>query len=274
MISVTCDAMFEGGPLSVLNDLLNERQRILGESAKDAVVATGIDALVSLRALTKTAPKNARSSEYSFVRDYEKAPYVTFKGRRAHDPYGQGLGRRWKFTHLPGTDDERTYIKYPYTGRHRGRYVRSKRGYQMTGGDKKAEWNEVLRFMGLRPIKRRGLAKRVLGALANEISTRPGRNFELQLQEYARGNLSHPPRGLGRIMYGAGGGVDAKDVTLHIEDRLDYAALALNGGPSAVDLALKKAGNKIAGRLSKVAEAKLGEKVPTPFPEVRQRRVA
>lgn len=267
MVGVTMAGTYEGKPLEVLGKLIEERKRILGESAEDAVVATGIDALISLRTLTKMSPKNIRKSEYSFVRDYSKAPYITLRGRR--NPYGLDpiLGRRWKFTHLPGTSDAREYIVYPYTGRHRG-----KNG-KMVGGDRIAEWNEVLRFKGLRPIRRRGLAKTVLGAMANEMSTKPGRNFQIELQRYHRGERVYPPKGGFYYISGVRRMSEAF-CEMRLVDKLNYAMFALKNGPASVELALQKAANRIAGRLCKVAEKKFGEKIQTPFPEVKKRKVA
>ena len=258
---------YEGKPLEVLGKLIEERKRILGESAEDAVVATGLDALISLRTLTKMAPKKIRKNEYNFIRDYSKAPYITLRGRR--NPYGVDpvLGRRWKFTHLPGTSDARSSIVYPYTGRHRG-----KNG-KMVGGDKIAEWNEVLRFKGLIPIRRRGLAKTVLGAMMNEMSTKPGRNFQIELERYHHGARAFPPRG---GWYYISGVRRMSEVfcEMRIVDKLNYAIPALKNGPASVELALQKAANKVAGRLCKVAEKKFGEKIQTPFPEVKKRKVA
>ena len=60
-----------------------------------------------------------------------------------------------------------------------------------------------------------------------------------------------------------------KEYTITIDDVLRYSALALKSGKGAVDRAIMKASNSIAGRLSKVASAKLDAKIPTPFPEVK-----
>jgi len=46
---------YEGKPLEVLNALLKKRSEILGETTKNAVVATMIASLVSIRAGTLNA---------------------------------------------------------------------------------------------------------------------------------------------------------------------------------------------------------------------------
>ena len=59
-------------------------------------------------------------------------------------------------------------------------------------------------------------------------------------------------------------------MTITIWDLLDYSLKALKSGKNAVEIAMKKAANSIAGRLSKVAGAKLNAPISTPFPEVKR----
>lgn len=125
-----------------------------GRVAKELQRA-GVYICKAFKSRTKIAPKNARPSEYRAVRDYGKAPYITNRAGR--------LLRRWRFTKLPGTSDEKTWIAYPYTDRRRGRNGR------MTGGSKSAEIREILTVSGLRPITRRGLAKKSWGWVAQGI---------------------------------------------------------------------------------------------------------
>lgn len=125
-------------------------QRLAAETRR-----AGIYICQSFRSRTKVSPKNARKAEYTAERDYDKAPYITNRAGR--------LLRRWRFTKLPGTPDEKTWIAYPYTNRHRGKNGR------MTGGSKSAEIREILKNSGLRPITRRGLAKKSWGWVAKGI---------------------------------------------------------------------------------------------------------
>lgn len=54
MVAPDIRPTFEGKPLEVLNDLIGKRQEWLGEGYKDAVAATAITALKSIRAITET----------------------------------------------------------------------------------------------------------------------------------------------------------------------------------------------------------------------------
>ena len=64
------------------------------------------------------------------------------------------------------------------------------------------------------------------------------------------------------------------EFSLAVRDGLRYSLLALKGGSSAIDLAMAKAANKIAGRLAKWQEKHFfsGERIETPFPEIVTRR--
>ena len=243
VVGVTCNATFDGKPLSVLTDLLAERQRILGESVQDAVVATGIDALVSLRALTKIAPKRIPKADVRFGETEPK--YITgTKGKATGQLFRRTLVKRWR----------------------NGRQVQLVKWQRVDGiaKNRRASAKELsAAWQAWGKINQRGLAKAALGIAMKSISTRNAADSVTpRALRLAHANVSVRKNGYGNMF------------RLVIHDSLDYAALALKGGPAAVNLALQRAANKIAGRLSKVAEKRLGEKIPTPFPEVLQRRAS
>lgn len=239
-------------PLSVLADLVEKRMRILNETSQQAVVATGITCIQSLRAQTKVAPKNQRPAERVFERVRDKAPYLTVRGR------GTGLLRRWRYTFLPGTSSERTYIVYPYTERKR---VKGK----MHGGNETAEKNEILAQFGKRPIKHRGLAKTALGIAMSNLAQSTGREASAKVSQLAAANVSTK------------WSINGNTFELVVHDALEYAMLALKNGKATFDQAYKSAANKIAGRLQHVIN-KVGTdfwgdvNIGTPFPEVAQKR--
>ncbi len=53
MIEPTLKITYDGGPISKLNELIEKRQKWLGETYKDAIVATAITSLQSVRAATR-----------------------------------------------------------------------------------------------------------------------------------------------------------------------------------------------------------------------------
>ena len=63
-----------------------------------------------------------------------------------------------------------------------------------------------------------------------------------------------------------------EEFAVTVLDALDYAALALKGGRPAVDLAMKKAANKISGMIRHSVYCPLDHDVGTPFPEIVRSR--
>ena len=56
---------YEGKPIEVLESLIEKRKELLGEAYRDAITATAITVLKSLRADTRLAPKKARKTSYT-----------------------------------------------------------------------------------------------------------------------------------------------------------------------------------------------------------------
>lgn len=239
VVRVNMTANYDGKPLAVLSDLIRQRQKYLGESAADAVVATGIDALNSLRALTRVAPKTIPKKDVVFGKSDPQ--YMT---------YPRGTYRRVVVTRWLG-GKRVNIIKWQ---RIEGTTKRGKP--RATSADRRAAWERWGK------VRYSGLARRALGLAMNHLSTRQVKSerADMRLSRIASANVAV------RKMTAGGAFV------LDIRDNLGYAVQALRGGQAAIDLAMKRAANKIAGRLCRVAEKKFGERIATPFPEVRQRR--
>ncbi len=107
-----------------------------------------------------------------------------------------------------------------------------------------------------------GLAKWTLGAAMRGLSTRNAAADVSADAEGAGVRLSSVQR-----FAGAGGAY-----AVRVRDEARHAVAALRGGEGAVDVALMKAANKIAGRLLHRFGDALGPDFSTPFPEVRRRR--
>ena len=60
MIEPVVKMTYNGGPLDKLNELIEKRQKWLGETYKDAIVATAITALKSIRAATRVSRGKVR----------------------------------------------------------------------------------------------------------------------------------------------------------------------------------------------------------------------
>lgn len=250
MVGVTMSGTYEGKPLQVLGKLIEERKRILGESAEDAVVATGIDALISLRALTKMAKKMIPKSDVRF--GHENPKYITgTKGKSAGKVFRRVVVGRWKDGEKKNRVRWQECKNVRVTKRGKVRVLRA------TSAERTAAWERWGK------IGNRGLAKRALGLAMMRISTKNAglERVKARAARIAEANVSVASSGAGTRF------------VLMIKDKLGYAQQALKNGPASVELALQKAANRIAGRLCKVAEKKFGEKIQTPFPEVKKRKV-
>lgn len=64
MVNASANMTYEGKPISVLSSLIAQRQKVLGETIKDATIATAITVLKSLRADTKVAPETAPDGSF------------------------------------------------------------------------------------------------------------------------------------------------------------------------------------------------------------------
>lgn len=110
-----------------------------------------------------------------------------------------------------------------------------------------------------------GAAKDVLAHAMAELSTRPvaPKARHSHAAKVASGNFRVAKREIG-----------ANGYEVDIEDSLAYASDALRGGAAAVNVALMKAANKIAGQLTHHLHrhGDFSQNFGTPFPEVKRAR--
>ena len=111
----------------------------------------------------------------------------------------------------------------------------------------------------------KGMAQSALSKLAHKISAldRDNSNATPHAQRVAERETSVRER------------VSGDKYILDVRDDISFAKLAVKGGAFGVQLAMKKAANKVAGYIQHTCKKILlpGE-LPTPFPEIRRRRSA
>ena len=271
MLKVEVTTDWRGRPMEELTKLIQKRVRTLHENARDAVVATAIDVVRSLRALTRKAPKKANDKSFTV----EKTPYVASWVR-----VGKSFRR---VARVSGTGSRAPIYPVNHAGPH---YVKGeqvfvyritpKHGERWTWEKNRnkgcwyvfAQSESVARRLGNRLMTRvlekdSGLAKTALGFAMAHLSTK---SVPIVVKDSkARKIAAASWRVVERNLPGGYG--------LTVEDNLDYAADALDGGQSAISLAMMKAANKIAGRIAQFEKAHFfDERTATPFPEIRQRR--
>lgn len=248
-------------PLSELQRLIEQRCHVLHETAKDAAIATVINAAASLRAQTRKAKPSAKTKP-DIASETNIVPSWTMHGgarrRCLRDASGKRIGsgglRTVYLGHGSGTQaflvkpEHKRDKQYLVIARNRGEVekyeqARSKRRKEALGG----------------------LAKFTLGLAMAKLSTRnkPGE---------AGGMVS----GIAPKFASASAQGEGKALSVELRSALDYAVLALKDGKGSIDTAMMKAANKTFGLLSRtmqnwVSPVDIG---PCPFPELVGKRSA
>ena len=272
MLAANVTAEWQGKPLTVLADLIEKRKRIMGEDAQDAVVATSIDVVRSLRGLTRKAP--VKANEHSFR--VELTPYVASWERHGSSyrrVVRMGAGGS-KVAIYPVNNAGQHYVKgervqvWKITPVHAERWTWQKNRNkgcwyvfaQSEGVARRFAIEHVSRLLR----KESGMGKTALGFAMARLSTRsaPVDAKGPKAQQIAAASIHITSSGSGGMF------------TLTVCDNLEYAKHALKGGDSAISLAMMKASNKIAGRLAQWEKKHFfeGERTTTPFPEIKTRR--
>ena len=263
MIAPSISATYNGGPLEVLSRLISKREAVLRETMKDAVTATAITVVKSLRALTKTAPEEPNPHMFRVYRLPGVAGWSGPKSRRRRTARLS--------SHGPVMPDVKP-VNLMYGLKGEG-YV-----FQITLANENVPWSRTLnkgRYVVMAPDatvamryaadrvrrllrKERGMGRDALGWAMAKLSTRSA-------PVEAKGGKSRQIAAKAAVVSANRVG---DDFSLHVADNLNYAKLAREGGKGAMETAMMRAANSIAGRLRKAAGTRLDMDLQTPFPEV------
>ena len=278
MVAPVVNLSYRGKPIDELTRLIEKRRQLLRESWRDAVVATAITVLKSLRADTCTAKPTAQKGDFtvtdtgwvgSWKREGGKIHRVPRFSAAKGSARVPGIfpvnhaGKRY----MPG-EIVHVYRVAPTHPQH-WKWTRARQPTKHEGcWYVFAQSADVAHEFALRHVARRrkiysGLARMTLGVAMARISTR---------QQFAAPNVSRRARAAAAnsAKVVTSSGMDG-NLTMTVTDNLNYAKLALKSGPGGVERAMMKAANSIAGRLRKVAGAELSAELSTPFPEVKGR---
>ena len=276
MIAPTVTMTYEGKPMSVLHDLIEKRQKYLGETVRDSVIATAILAVKSLRADTKQGKKQAKNSDVE----------VTDTGWVGG--WAREGSRKWRcarYSSAPGAHRVRGVRPVNLAGQ-RYECGEKVKVFKVVPAFHKDDWmweknankadrcwyvlaksEKVARDFGKRCVTRymkrwRGLGKTALGFAMAKLSTRGVKSDPVSAKAMKAAELN------AKVFKGASGA----SWSCIVVDSLNYAKKALKSGPGGVERAMKKAANQIAGRIWAVAGHKLDARPPVPFPEVKGKR--
>lgn len=271
-VKVEADGI-EGDALERLSSLVAKRAQFLkGETTRAAVTATAINILSSLRARTIVS-KVSRASFGSVV-----APAPGVEAGWKSDG-GKARGRR--VVRAQGGHEMSACLVVNLAGQYRRGerplcYVVISKFPRSVGGSEKYERvyviansaKDVRKWADDRQRKyvRRfaGMAKWAVGQAQSRISAAAvtGDSASDEARQTALKHL---------VVKTEGDGVASGSYAVSVEDGLGYSMAALKGGAADFDLALKKAANRTAGIINRLAGERLEEDIPTPFPEVKGR---
>lgn len=270
MLKVEVTTDWRGRPMEELTKLIQKRVHTLREDARDAVVATAIDVVKSLRALTRKAPTKANEKSFTV----EQMPYVASWERvgKSFRRVARVSGTGSKAPIFPVNNAGAHYVKgervhvYRITPRHGSRMTweknRNKGCWYVFAQSESVARRFAIQHVTRVMAKASGLARTAMGYAMAHLSTKSAPIVVKDSK--ARKGAAASWRVVERNLPGGYG--------LTVEDNLDYAADALEGGKSAISVAMMKAANKIAGRIAQYEKAHFfDERTATPFPEIRQR---
>lgn len=256
MVQLSMNATVEGGkPLQVLEEMIAVRMRLLKQTAKQALNATAVQLIKSLKAATKVA-----KAEKIEVEDCQGLMLSFY----AHGKEKPRPCIRWSGTKMRFYPPEGSKIRFTQAALSNGRCARV--WTFKTGFEKKTTWyivassasearREAKKIQKRRIEAFKGLAKLAWGILSWKVASTSlgGSKTTARASATARNTTRISRHG---------------DTGLTLEDNLDYAALAFKNGKSDLDAAAAKAANSIAGMINKRLENKgLHERVEIPFPK-------
>lgn len=260
--------MADGRTLESFKQVLGNRMKYMHETARDSIAAMAINTLKSVRAVTAVAKPNSpkvkvkKSAEYSVgftTRGKVRHPVVRIAGsgvryagpnpvKIASDMLVKGA-RVYKFS------DDATSVKRTYL------IVAN------TDAEAKAKAKQIVRG---RMARYAGLAKRAIGCLMMKTST-----VKVSDQVSPKVHAKAMQVSAKREVIAKSADSDGGKYSLILEDQLKYALLATKGGKAAVDMAMKKAMNKVTSVINKKIKDVdfLGRRMrlDTPFPEVQRK---
>lgn len=268
-----------GKTLDELSKAIQERTQYLkGETTENAVTATCLNVLRSIRAATMQLGKKFAIDEGKWDIKIQTTGYTSgwaYPGK--HNPKGRRVIRDGGSKAIERDDKGKRVVNVAggYQGKRiemsikvyklsiRNSHTNAKPFYETLIIAKSVE--DVRKF-ALQRINRRvqqyrGVSKRLLGLLMKKV--------------YAASNVPSDGPNLPyldklAVVKKQGNGFSSGKFGISVEDNLVDALLAVKGGESGLQTALQKAANSTVGRINSMMD-KIGsfdEKIPTPFPEI------
>lgn len=271
--SINFEASWDGGkPLDALANLIAKRERLLRhESTEMAVKATAINLLTAIKTRTKIAkPSKAATGVKVGATNGAVASFKGTKGKRGGRRVVRTKGGHEiasvKTINLAGPYKRGEHpkvftivIKSPYLyNKIRGGYERVYAIANSHSDAKKWAVNRLRRYIEIF----KGMARWTIGQAQQRIAgSSPTESVSRQARATALKHL---------VVLKSGSGFSSGNYSIFVNDKLNYATLALQNGESTLTLATMMAANRTAGILKAYAKKHgLDEVVTTPFPEAK-----
>lgn len=248
--------------LEQFSKLIETRIKYLGEMSRDSVAACAIDALKSIRALTTKATRRSVVSDVEVKQESSLYPSFKTVGKtRIFCLRSTGSNKQYKGAERIVTTGSKNNVKNLFVYRFEEENGRKKKSYLIVAPNQKEAQKKACQIRRSRALQYAGLARTAISLLMKKTAT-----VSAPLGDTPNIN-DKADRMTKRIEIKNG-----KQYALELNDNLDYALNAVKGGNSGIDLALKKAMNKITATVNrKCSKLLFFTPLETPFPEVRQK---
>ena len=263
----------DGGTIQAFQKIIDARIKYLNQTARQSVLATCIDILKSVKPITKVAKKSSVKVEVK--RESNLYPSFTWNGK--HEFCLRVTGTKERYT--PSNETVRKLGKitknskvFRYTNTSPNQNIKN-RNYLIIC-ETLSQATQIAKKIAIAPIKKyAGLAKRAVSLLMKKTATWLNSNDTMENNQTIQKIANKITSFNEEVRESDNGGT----YIATLSDNLRYAVKAVIGTQSGINLAMKKALNKISGNISK----KLGNNntdfwgrklIETPFPELKQRK--
>ena len=253
-----------------IQKIIEARTKELGETTEQACIALAINVLRSIRADTKLASTKANiiiedvSGQFfpSFQRDKgSKGKNISTRVLRAGGKDGPVVSSEkvmWKCGNYKRGEVLHTYKVTDKIASD------EEFSYLLVAESPKIAKDHAKKFHENKVKRVRGLAKFALGVAMHKV----------HVKESVGGGVGEEARKIGMKEVDVNvksNGFNSGDVSITVHDKLDYSALALKSGESAVQLAMQRALNSMTAYLNKKLDKKgIQDKIDIPFPDMNQ----
>lgn len=260
-------AFSDGTLLSKFGEILAMRMKYLNESARGSIAATAIQLLKSIRTLTKVAKPSKVKVEVKMQDDLFPS-WKTQAGRKMRCLRHKGSKQEWHGSQKVRYADFNSKNQRVYS--FQDLQSKDKTEYFIVASSSASAQKAAKSIAVRRAMRYSGLAKRAISTLMFKTNTKRVNDGPLnpKVEMVALENTSKRET----IARGADGG---GKYGLFLEDGLRYALDALKGGKAAVDVAGKKAMNRVASIINHKLEKSdffSKKKIDIPFPEVQKKK--